>query len=353
MPQTYPTRLKISSFKSIKNCDISLDKTNVLIGGNGTGKSNLILALTLLQDVLNDNLQVAVAQRGIDSLLYNGRKQTDKIRMEVFFDDVSYDLTLATTGDNRLEIQKEIFKTPSVQVVAHTMWDNGKNRQPVTSVLAQQNIRAYHFHDTGRDARVKQEHNISNSKVLLPDARNLAAFLYRLKNFYRDSYDEIVRTIQIVAPFFDDFVLEPQEHNKEQIILKWKQKGCDDVLYASQLSDGTLRFICLATLLLQPHELQPSTIMIEEPELGLNPRTLTILAEMIQELPKDKQIILTTQSADLLDEFRPEEVIVAERGENGSTFGHLDVEELQDWFNSDYSLGDLWKKNILNTSLKK
>lgn len=185
------------------------------------------------------------------------------------------------------------------------------------------------------------------------DAGNLAAFLYRLRQHYAKNYEEIVRTIQLIAPYFDNFVLEPQEGNEEQIVLKWQQKGCDDIFNASQLSDGTLRFICLATLLLQPHELQPATIIVDEPELGLHPYAITIFADMVRQLSDEKQIIISTQSVELLNEFDVEDIIVVDRGENGSEFKRLDEDALALWLEADYTLGDLWKKNILGGRLSR
>ena len=177
-------------------------------------------------------------------------------------------------------------------------------------------------------------------------------FLNRGKN-YTKNYEEIIKTIQLIAPYFLDFVLKPQEGNEEQIILKWQQKGCEDIFNASQLSDGTLRFICLATLLLQPHELQPATIIVDEPELGLHPYAITIFAEMVRELSAEKQIIISTQSVELLNEFDVEDVVVVDRGENGSEFRRLDAEALEIWLKEDYALGDLWKKNILGGRLSR
>ena len=185
------------------------------------------------------------------------------------------------------------------------------------------------------------------------DASNLAAFLYRLKNNFEKNYEEIIRTIQLIAPYFSDFILEPQEGNPEQIVLKWQQKGCEDVFNASQLSDGTLRFICLATLLLQPHELQPATIIVDEPELGLHPYAITIFAEMVKQLSNEKQIIISTQSVEMLNEFEVDDVIVVDCGEDGSEFKRLDAESLEAWLEDDYALGDLWKKNILGGRLSK
>jgi len=358
------SRMTIEGYKSIKKCDISFGKINVLIGSNGAGKSNFISAFSLLQSILSKNLQVSVAQSGVNTFLYMGRKITEEIAFEVYFGHNSYGFKLIPTDDNRLIFQKEFFgyhgnwdnESNVARGNSEAMWDIGAHNQIdqyVIPILKKQNWRVYHFHDTGRSAKVKQEHNISNNRVLLFDAANLAAFLYRLKGNYKKNYDEIVKTIQVIAPYFSDFILEPQEGNEEQIILKWQQKGCEDIFNASQLSDGTLRFICLTTLLLQPHNLQPATIIVDEPELGLHPYATTIFAEMVKQLSDEKQIIISTQSVELLNEFCVEDVIVVDRGKNGSEFKRLNEKDLEVWLEEDYALGDLWKKNILGGRLSK
>ncbi|MCC8045298.1 MAG: AAA family ATPase [Clostridiales bacterium] len=358
------SQIIIRGYKSIQKCDISFGNINVLIGSNGAGKSNFISAFSMLQNILAKNLQVSVAKKGVNALLYNGRKTTEEIDFEVFFGENSYGFELIPTDDNRLIFQKEYFgyhgKWKNESVVAQgnseSMWDTGVPNHMdsyVMPILKKQVWRVYHFHDTGRSARVKQEHNISNNRALLYDAANLAAFLYRLKNNYQKNYEEIIRTVRLIAPYFSDFVLEPQEGNEELIILKWQQKGCEDIFNASQLSDGTLRFICLATLLLQPRELQPATIIIDEPELGLHPYAITVFAEMTRQISQEKQLIISTQSIELLNEFDVEDVIVVDRGKEGSEFKRLNAKELEMWLEEDYSLGDLWKKNVLGGRLSK
>ena len=356
--------MTIRGFKSIKSCDITFSKINVLIGSNGAGKSNFISAFSFLQSVLSKNLQVSVGQCGLNSLLYNGRKVTEEIDFELFFGKSSYGFVLVPTDDNRMIFQNEYFCYDGIQDSMNSIgsghfesrWENCSNaeiEEHLVPILRKQNWRVYHFHGTGKNAKVKQEHNISNNKLLLYDAANLAAFLYRLRNFFRANYDEIVNTIRLVAPYFDDFILEPQEGNVEQIVLRWRQIGCEDIFNASQLSDGTLRFICLTTLLLQPHELQPATIIIDEPELGLHPYAITIFSELVHQLANEKQIIISTQSVELLNEFDAEDIIVVDRGENGSEFRRLDIDQLKLWLDGDYTLGDLWRKNILGGRLSK
>lgn len=356
----------IKGYKSIKDCELPLGNINVLIGSNGAGKSNFISVFALLQDVLKHNLQVSVGRSGINSLFYNGIKETDFMSFCFYFDNNSYGFDLIPTDDNRVMFQREYFGYKKEGLSHFTkdvargnfesQWEIGSGthyNDYVIPILEQNSWRVYHFHDTSRTAKVKQEHNISNNLSLMFDASNLAAFLYRLKNNYKHSYYEIVETIRLIAPYFDDFVLEPNEGNEELIVLKWHQKGCEDVFNASQLSDGTLRFICLTTLLLQPSELQPATIIVDEPELGLHPYAITIFADMVKQISVDKQVIISTQSVDLLNEFEAEDVVVVDKNADGSSnFQRLNVEELESWL-EDYSLGDLWQKNVLGGRLSK
>ena len=342
------SRISIAGFKSIKTCDVVLGATNVLIGSNGAGKSNFISAFSMLQSVLSQGLQIAVAQAGMSSLLYKGRKETEKISFEVRFDMNSYGFDLVPSDDNRLVFDREYFgyygkwhtKSTVARGVSEAAWQKGVENQIgeyVIPILEQQSWRVYHFHDTGKSAKVKQEHNISNNRILMNDAGNLAAFLYRLRLYFPSEYREIVRTVRLIAPYFSDFVLEPQEGNSEQIVLKWQQLGCEDIFNASQLSDGTLRFICLVTLLMQPKSLRPATIIIDEPELGLHPYALVILAELIRQTKDDTQTIISTQCVDLLNEFDVEDVIVVDRGDDGSTFKRLSEEDLRYWLDDSYS----------------
>ena len=355
----------IKGYRSIKECDLTLNRINVLIGSNGAGKSNFISAFTLLQDVLKKNLQISVGKSGINSLFYNGIKETDFISFEFFFNSNSYGFVLIPTDDDRVIFQREYFgyygfeysyKSNVAVANAESLWENGTVNQIgdyVIPILRRHNWRVYHFHDTSRTAKVKQEHNISDNQSLMFDASNLAAFLYRLKHNYEKSYNEIVETIRLVVPYFDDFMLEPKESNDKLIVLRWYQKGCENVFNASQLSDGTLRFICLTTLLLQPSELQPATIIVDGPELGLHPYAITMFAEMVKQVSSKRQIIISTQSVELLNEFDVEDVVVVNKGEDGSSkFSRLNENELKDWLH-DYSLGDLWQKDILGGRLSK
>ena len=160
----------------------------------------------------------------------------------------------------------------------------------------------------------------------------------------RTAYDLIQRTVRLAAPFFDDFVLKPLALNKDKIRLEWRHRGSDAYFNASSLSDGSLRFMALATLLLQPASLRPSVILIDEPELGLHPYAITILASLIKQASVETQIIVATQSSLFLDHFQPEDVLVADRVNGATRITRLDAEKLNVWL-EDYSLGQLWEKN--------
>lgn len=159
-------------------------------------------------------------------------------------------------------------------------------------------------------------------------------------------FDRICDTVRLVAPYFDEFILNPRQQGpEEKIRLEWRQKGSAFPFQPYHFSDGTIRFICLATALLQPNP--PSTIVIDEPELGLHPYALEVLAALVKEAGTRTQTILSTQSATLLNHFTPEDVVVVDRKNGESLFRRLDSASLTEWLN-DYTLGDLWQKNVLD-----
>jgi predicted ATPase len=185
---------------------------------------------------------------------------------------------------------------------------------------------------------------VEDNRYLHADGANLPAFLYLLRENYQASYDLVVRAVQRVAPFFDDLRLDPSELNRDYIQLEWRHKKSSQNFGASSLSDGTLRFIALATLFLQPERFRPSVILVDEPELGLHPYALEVLAALIRQASVTNQVIVSTQSSLLLDHFQPDDVLVAERVDGGTQLKRLEPEPLAKWL-EEYSLGQLWEKN--------
>ncbi len=354
-------RLVIKGFKSIKEADLRLNSLNVLIGANGSGKSNFISLFHLINRITENRLQLFTSQSGgANALLYFGRKATDEIRIKLDFGQNSYEFALSPTLDNSFFFSDETcffhdrskhekpFEHPIGSGHKETKMHDAlksKHRGIVYHVL--ENMKSwivYHFHDTSESSRMKQPGNINDNFALRPDASNLAAFLFFLSENHRQSYENIVDTVCMAAPFFDDFTLRPNPMNKEMIQLEWREKESDAYFNAHSLSDGTLRFICLATLLHQPN--LPSTILLDEPELGLHPYAITLLASLLRSAAKKTQVVVATQSVTLVNQFDLEDIIVVDREEKQSVFRHLDRAEMKNWL-EDYGLGDLWEKNII------
>ncbi len=348
--------LTVTGYKSIRELrKFSLTNLNVLIGANGAGKSNFINLFRLLAEMVDEHLQVYVQrQGGPDTLLHFGRETTEKLHAEFNFGVNSYKFDLVPTSDNRF-----IFETEESWVEGGQYANKGtvlghghdesklKNATDTYSSYVRPSVtnwRVYHFHDTGERARVKQRHPMNDNVRLQIDAANLAAYLHMLHKKYLVHYQSIVQTIQLVAPYFRDFVLR---HDAEFAELEWTQKGKPDtVLKVNMLSDGTLRFICLTTLLLQPVHLLPDTVLIDEPELGLHPYAIAVLADLFKQVSENKQLIVSTQSVELVNELSPEDVIVVDQENDASTFRRFRSDELSGWL-EEFSMGEIWKRNIL------
>ncbi|HUY33593.1 MAG TPA: AAA family ATPase [Pirellulales bacterium] len=203
----------------------------------------------------------------------------------------------------------------------------------------------YHFHDTSDTAAMRRQCSLRDNERLLESGENLAAFLHRLREEEEATYTLIVDAVRLVAPFFKEFKLRPKKKKDDHLLeLEWKQKNSDYPLHASQLSDGTLRFIALATALLQPEP--PATILIDEPELGLHPYALNTLGSLLRQARKATQLIVSTQSARLLNSFEPKDIVVIDRAEGESRFRRLSESDLTAWLDEEYSLGELWEKEV-------
>ena len=349
------SRLNIDGYKSIGHLSLEMGRINVLIGANGAGKSNFIGFFRMIQNILDRNLQYVVGMAGgPDALLHFGRKVTRALGAELYFGNNGYLFTLEPTADNRMMFSREALwwnmKGDWGRGAGHfetRFAERGSYGQIWEHVVpALRSWRVYHFHDTSSTALVKQIHGTNDNQYLRDDASNLAAFLLRLRDHHREHYDRIVKAVRLVAPFFGDFLLRPTVANSEKIQLEWTEQDRDVPFTASGLSDGTLRFICLATVLLQPEQFMPAAILIDEPELGLHPFAVTVLGGLMKSAAVENQLIVSTQSGELVNEFDVEDLIVVDKRGGASTFTRPDPTALSAWI-ADFSLGELWKKNIL------
>jgi len=354
-------KLHVQGFKSIRDQEIELRALNVLIGANGSGKSNLLEVFHLLNRIVDGRLQLYVGKAGgADALLHFGRDATQEIRIRVTAGTYEYACQLVSTAKDTLVFQSEAARvdgewTPQIlDSFSSGQRESSYVHPPVTDAFEHHvsdvtkslfsSFLMYHFRDTSDSAKVKMTGDIEDNHALHTDAGNLAAFLYRLQETDRPNYDSIVGTVRLAAPFFDDFVLRPSALNPNKIILQWRDKGSDMEFFASALSDGTLRFICLAALLLQPD--LPSLVILDEPELGLHPYAINLLADLLYAAATRTQVIVSTQSVTLVNQLGPEDILVADRKGDESVFRHFTEAEITSWLD-DYSLGELWEKNVL------
>lgn len=350
------SKLRVCGFRSIKDANLELKGINVLLGTNGAGKSNLIAVFQLLSDSINGYLQVHTRERGGASrLLHFGRKQTETLQLHLNFQETNgYEIELKPDTEDAFFYSQETVWS----------WDRGKNSislgtgqkesrlakpsetgvEIANHVLARlKGARVYHFHDTSRSSPLKTKQTVADIEFLRPDGGNLAPFLYHLQENHRPNYDRILRTVRFVAPFIRDFRLKPDSQDLNSILLEWEHEQSDAYFNASDLSDGTLRFICLATLLLQPSP--PSIIVMDEPELGLHPTAIQVLVELFKEVSQraqSSQLVVATQSVTLVNQLEPGDIISTECRAGQSSFARLSTEKLESWLR-DYTLGQLWE----------
>jgi len=353
--------ISVKGFKSIREAKkLELREINVVIGSNGAGKSNFIGVFSFLNAIREGRLQDYVIRAGgAENLLHFGSKQTQSLRFELAFNKEvdHYQIELANAGADDLIPSSEFagywadakYNQPYWQTISSAGREAGISTPLIGGVAgyvakALDGWRLYHFHDTSSASPMKKTAGVNDNRYLRPDGANLSAFLHLLKVKYADSYQMIRKSVQRVAPFFDDFHLEPLRLNENSIQLEWKHRRSDRFFDATTISDGTLRFIALSTLFLQPKELRPSVILVDEPELGLHPFAITLLASLIKQASAETQVIIATQSPLLLDHFQPEDVLVVNQVDGASEFERLDSSKLLAWL-EDYSLGQLWEKN--------
>lgn len=357
--------LRLAGWKSIRETTIELRPLNVVIGANGAGKSNFVSFFRMLNEMIGERLQEFIGRAGgAHSLLHFGPKRTPVLDAELAFQTGTgasryYQRLVHAAGDRlifaeeRLEFHRSGSAAPQVQVLGAGHAESrliteaeGDNRTPKVIRALLRACRVFHFHDTSETARVRQPCYVHANRHLFPDAGNLAAMLYAYRQTRPTIYRRILATVRQIAPFIDDFILEPQRLNPNEIRLDWRARGSEYELGPHQFSDGTLRSIALATLLLQPEDELPDLILLDEPELGLHPNALGILAALLKKASHHCQVFIATQSTVLLDHFELDDVIVVQQRGGESTFERLDPQAYREW-REEYAVSELWEKNVI------
>ena len=362
----------ICGFRSLADVELpGLSDATVLIGANGSGKSNFIRFFEMLSWMLRSRQlgEFVERQGGADDQLYGGNTTTPRMQAEILLHTErgrnDYRFALSYAHPDRLIFTDEAFRFHSNTVSTEAPWqylgsgyreaeiveaaysaNSGDFNQRTARVIVNllRSCSVYQFHDTSDSSNFKKRWDVGDNNVLRTHGGNLAAVLHRLEHEDIKRFETICRHISRVLPVFDRFQIE-ESYGK--VSLRWKAKGMDKTLGAHLTSDGSLRFFALVTLLNLPSEMLPAILLLDEPELGLHPAAVALVGDMIKALAEKRQIIVATQSPLLVDVFDLSEIVVLELRDGQTQFKRLDPDAYRVWLDDNFTTGELWQKNLL------
>ena len=364
--------VKIEGFRSLANVEISgIGDTAVMIGANGSGKSNIMRFFEMVSWMLRARKLDEFVQRqgGADDQLYRGNAVTPRLKAEISLTADAglndYKFTLTHAHPNRFVFTDEAFrftrfeweKAPNWQhlssghsearIVEASQQSVSNDVNPVTArtilyLLTQ--CAVYQFHNTSDTSNFKISWDTGDNNVLRSHGGNLPAILHRLEQEDIRRFDYVQENIRRILPAFDRFEIE---ENYGKVALRWKAKGSDKTIGAHLTSDGSLRFFALVTLLNLPPAMLPNVLLLDEPELGLHPAAVALVSGMIDSLSRDRQTIVATQSPLLVDAFDLDRIFVLEFEDGRTQVKRLDPENYRNWLEDGFAPGELWQKNLL------
>lgn len=344
--------LTLKGFKSIGEINsIQFGDINVLIGDNGAGKSNLLSFFKFLEALANESLQLYVGKQGYaDAILHYGSEHTERFQAFLRYsteesEHILYSCSLAPTNRGQMVFEREELAVyasdnPMPQILSPAHFGRGhaeshlhsEPRHPLVAPFLSllKGIKVYHFNDTSANSAIRKPAMIQDNRILHSDGSNLPAVLRRMQ-IQEDSryrYELVVKTMKTLIPQFKDFVLKPIAENPNMIRLEWQDKYHDQVFGVHHISDGTLRLLALTSLFLQPPEMLPGFIIIDEPELGLSQTGLDIFQRLLELAEGDSQVLIATQSKALLNLLNPEDFIRVESHGGKSVFERFSEAEI-------------------------
>ncbi len=360
-PVTTIEKLRVRGYRSIREASVEFGRVTVLIGPNGAGKSNLLSALALLPMVRTQSLNRRSLQVGAAAMLHYGPKATAKIEFELELDAEGvahqHELDLVRANDDTLFIGREWVRGPedeeTVGVVAlptgrESALKGSAATDPRVKVVADAvgSMSFFHFHDTSVNSELRTPARREDARYLRSNGSNLPAFLLALSDS-EESADEkawrrINRHLRQIAPSLK--ALSPRADG-QQVHLEWVDAR-DEIFGVHHLSDGTLRALALITALCQPPARLPGFISLDEPELGLHPAAIALLARLVRAASARAQLVVATQSTELLDHFEAVEVVITEWVDGQTGFRRLSATDLSEWLDR-YTLSELYNKNLL------
>lgn len=357
--------VRIKGFRSLADVKLSrIPNAAVLIGANGSGKSNFIRFFEMLSWMLRSRQLAEFVERqgGADDQLHGGNRHTSRIEAEIRLrtergsNDYRFMLSYAHPDrfiftDEAYRFNRKEFSTEadwqslgSTHLEAKIVETAQSNKTANIIVNLLRNCAVYQFHDTSDTSYFKQRWDREENNQLRSHGGNLAAVLHRLEREDIKRYELICQHIARILPAFDRFEIE---ESYGRVFLRWKAKGTDKTFGAHLTSDGSLRFFALVTLLNLPPEMLPDVLLLDEPELGLHPAAIALIGDMIKALAEERQIIVATQSPLLVDAFGLEEIFVLDLHEGRTKFRKLTPDDYRVWLDDNFTPGELWQKNLI------
>jgi len=365
--------LTIEGYRSIgAMIGMKFGPLSIVVGANGAGKSNLVSFLRLLQELGHGRLQMLISKMGsADPLFHQGIANTKQIKCDLRSENFRYTLRLQSTDAESLVIRSERIGEPAdKQSFVVSDFDSESRLSPAkqsrplspdetpsfSSELIDdvrkllRGIRVHHFHDTDASAAMRRSCGIDQTERLHHDGSNLAAVLYDLRTNHPKRFDTILRSLKRIAPFVQDINFSHDKGGVEdRIRIIWTQVGSEYRFNAQHFSDGTIRFLCILVAIFQAKP--PGMLVIDEPELGLHPEAVALLAGLLNSASHRMQLVVTTQSPMLLSQFTPDDVITVDQRNGCSDFRRLDGKRLTKWL-KDYSLGEIWQKGLMDAEVQ-
>lgn len=385
--------VKIEGIRSFKLIELQIASLTVLIGPNGSGKSNFLDLLSLMAEAANGGLAEGIAKRGgIDNVSFKGEPKDlfgdifvefhfkpegafqeerapvhFKLKLKkmgsgarVWYEQVSKGpdpyhqapLTLVHRDNDgcmfrsiktgmreELEEQGKVLESES-ELAIFQVKDQDKYPTPYKLLRQLQEWALYRDIDVGPDAPIRQPGLVRPTVRLAPNGANLASVLYSIQQQHPATWKEIEELLETLYPDFHSITFPP-EGGDGKVVLRWWERPYEREggFSSGLLSDGTLKLLCLLAILKSPDP--PPLICIDEPELGLHPDWIKLVAELLQSASTRTQLVVATHSPQLVSKLTPEQVVVTEKDRGETKFRSLSQEDLGKWLN-EFNLGELW-----------
>ena len=376
-------RIHIQGFRRLFDVDIKLNPLNVLIGANGSGKTSILDVFSLLANSASGKLNESLSeQNGIDANLSNlaaanaGKSQFMSFELAMHvpsYKPIEYRLAISPQGAS-YKIADELLSQyggrpePFKHIVAHHdnvvyyEWKLSKKGlvrpnweyNPKESALSQvpkmfrepEDFRKrlassthYHVLDVSRRAPIRLPQQMRDATLPGHDGEDLVSCLFTLRETDPDRFELIEATLRAGFPSFERLNFPPVAAGT--LAMTWKDRNSKYPFYMHQLSEGTLRFLWLVTLLHSPGLTEVT--MIDEPEVSLHPELLSLLADLLRDASNRTQLIVATHADRLVRFLQPSEILTINTNDEGaSEVICADELDLENWL-KEYSMDEVWR----------